>query len=234
MSKHGYDSGRLNLPFVGICTFGKYPYVEDWDAIEADVAVMGAPFDFGTQWRSGARMGPRAIREASTLFSFGHAGAYDHEDDVTYLDPAKVTIVDIGDADIVHTNTEMSHANIAFGVRKILAAGAIPIVLGGDPSEGAQRPIQEARNQVRACSIWVASASLMGENIQGLSLEEANNLGTTFREAMETGELPDSPPEFLPPLMAIRKHKSRIRCAALAWNALEECTQQVTNPKSEG
>ena len=106
--------------------------------------------------------------------------------------------------------------------------------LGGDPSEGAQRPIQEARNQVRACSICVASASLMGESIQGLSLEEANNLGTTFREAMETGELPDSPPEFLPPLMAIRKHKSRIRCAALAWNALEECTQQVTNPKSEG
>ena len=134
MSKHGYDSDRLNLPFVGICTFGKYPYVEDWDAIEADVAVMGAPFDFGTQWRSGARMGPRAIREASTLFSFGHAGAYDHEDDVTYLDPAKVTIVDIGDADIVHTNTEMSHANIAHGVRKILAAGAIPVVLGGDHS----------------------------------------------------------------------------------------------------
>ena len=110
----------------------------------------------------------------------------------------------------------------------------LTIVLGGDPSEGARRPIQEARNQVRACSICVASASLMGENIQGLSLEEANNLGTTFREAMETGELPDSPPEFLSPLMAIRKHKSRIRCAALAWNALEECTQQVTNPKSEG
>jgi agmatinase len=134
MSKHGYESGRLNLPFVGICTFGKYPYVEDWDEIQADVAVMGAPFDFGCQWRSGARMGPRAIREASTLFSFGHAGAYDFEDDVTYLDPAKVTIVDIGDADIVHTDTEQSHANIEFGVRKILAAGAIPVVMGGDHS----------------------------------------------------------------------------------------------------
>jgi agmatinase len=134
MAKHGYEGGRLNLPFVGICTFGKYPYVADWDAIEADVAVMGAPFDFGTQWRSGARMGPRAIREASTLFSFGHAGAYDHEDDVTYLDPAEVTIVDIGDADIVHTDTAQSHANIEFGVRKILAAGAIPVVLGGDHS----------------------------------------------------------------------------------------------------
>ncbi|MDG1739342.1 MAG: agmatinase [Paracoccaceae bacterium] len=134
MTKHGYESGRLNLPFVGICTFGKYPYVEDWDAIDADVAVLGAPYDFGCQWRSGARMGPRAIREASTLFSFGHAGAYDHEDDVTYLDPSKVTIVDIGDADIVHTNTEMSHANIEYGVRKILASGAIPVVLGGDHS----------------------------------------------------------------------------------------------------
>ncbi|MEX5579325.1 agmatinase [Pseudophaeobacter sp. A-200-2] len=134
MSKHGYDSGRLNLPFVGICTFGKYPYVEDWDAIDADAALLGAPFDFGAQWRSGARMGPRAIREASTLFSFGHAGAYDFEDDVTYLDPAKVTIVDIGDADIIHTDTLQSHANIEYGVRKILKAGALPVVLGGDHS----------------------------------------------------------------------------------------------------
>jgi agmatinase len=134
MSKHGYDSGRLNLPFVGICTFGKYPYVEDWNAIDADAAVLGAPFDFGAQWRSGARMGPRAIREASTLFSFGHAGAYDFEDDVTYLDPEKVSIVDLGDADIIHTDTMQSHANIEYGVRKILEAGALPVVLGGDHS----------------------------------------------------------------------------------------------------
>lgn len=134
MAAHGYQGGRLNLPFVGICTFGKYPYVSDWDAISADVAVMGAPFDAGTQWRSGARMGPRGVREASTLFAFGHAGAYDFEDDITYLDPAKVSVVDIGDADIIHTDTEQSHANIEFGVRKMLAAGALPVVIGGDHS----------------------------------------------------------------------------------------------------
>ena len=134
MAGHGYQGGRLNLPFVGICTFGKYPYVSDWDAISADVAVMGAPFDAGTQWRSGARMGPRGVREASTLFAFGHAGAYDFEDDITYLDPAKVSVVDIGDADIIHTDTEQSHANIEFGVRKMLAAGALPVVIGGDHS----------------------------------------------------------------------------------------------------
>jgi agmatinase len=129
---HGYETGRLNLPFVGISTFGKSPYQPDWRAIDADVAILGAPFDFGTQWRAGARFGPRAVREASTLFSFGHAGAYDHEDDVTYLEG--VRMVDIGDADIVHTDTLRSHANIEAGVRAILAAGALPVVIGGDHS----------------------------------------------------------------------------------------------------
>jgi agmatinase len=133
MSDHGYEAGRLNLPFVGISTFGKKDYVSDWDAIDADVAILGAPFDFGAQFRSGARFGPRSVREASTLFSFGHAGAYDHEDDATYLG-GDVKIVDIGDADIIHTNTEKSHDNIEFGVRKILNAGALPLVIGGDHS----------------------------------------------------------------------------------------------------
>ena len=133
MTEHGYKSGRLNLPFVGISTFGKSPYVDDWDAIDADVAILGAPIDFGTQWRAGARFGPRAIREASTLFSFGHVGAYDHEDDATYLD-GSVRMVDIGDADIIHTKMEKSHQNIEFGVQKVLSASALPVVLGGDHS----------------------------------------------------------------------------------------------------
>lgn len=133
MADHGYEEGRLNLPFVGFATFGKKPTCQDWDAIDADVAILGAPFDFGTQYRSGTRFGPRSIREASTLFSFGHAGAYDHEDDATYLGD-DVRIVDMGDADIVHTDTEKSHANIELGVRKALKAGALPVTLGGDHS----------------------------------------------------------------------------------------------------
>ena len=133
MSGHSYQTGRLNLPFVGIATFAKRPYVADWSAIDADVAVLGAPFDAGTQYRSGARFGPRAVREATTLFSFGHAGAYDHEDDATYL-AGDVRIVDLGDADIVHTDTAKSHANIATGVRAALDAGALPVVIGGDHS----------------------------------------------------------------------------------------------------
>ncbi|MEM9780844.1 MAG: agmatinase [Pseudomonadota bacterium] len=133
MTGHGYDSGRLDLPFTGICTFAKRPFVGDWSRLEADVAVLGAPFDAGTQWRAGARFGPRAVREASTLFSFGHAGSYDHEDDAVYL-PATVRIVDMGDADIVHTDTVASHANIEAGVRAALGSGALPVVIGGDHS----------------------------------------------------------------------------------------------------
>lgn len=131
---NNYDTGRLNLPFVGICSFGKSPLCLDWDKLDANVAVMGAPLDMGTQFRAGARFGPRAIREASTLFSFGHGGSYDHEDDVVYMTSDKVRMVDIGDADIVHTDQAKSLANIEFGVRKILKAGALPVVLGGDHS----------------------------------------------------------------------------------------------------
>ena len=35
MDNNIYDKGRLNLPFVGICTFGKYKYIEDWDKIKS-------------------------------------------------------------------------------------------------------------------------------------------------------------------------------------------------------
>jgi agmatinase len=131
---HSYESGRLDLPFVGLATFGKRPACLDWETIEADVAVLGVPYDMGTQFRPGARFGPRAIREASTLFSFGHGGAYDHEDDATYLPTDQVRIVDVGDADIVHTDTVQSHANSERAVRKILERGAMPVILGGDHS----------------------------------------------------------------------------------------------------
>jgi len=134
MTDNNYDSGRLNLPFVGHSTFAKSPPCLDWSDINADFAVLGVPNDMGTQYRPGARFGPRAIREASTLFSFGHSGAYDFEDDVTYLPSGQVKIVDVGDADIVHTDMEQSHKNTELAVRAILNTGAVPVVLGGDHS----------------------------------------------------------------------------------------------------
>ena len=48
MAKHRYETGRLNLPLVGHCTFAKSTPMLDWDRIDADVAILGAPFDVGT------------------------------------------------------------------------------------------------------------------------------------------------------------------------------------------
>ncbi|MCQ6278586.1 agmatinase [Bacillus sp. EB600] len=123
----------LNLPFTGICTFGKYPVCPDLDKLDADVAVIGVPNDMGTQWKSGARMGPRGIREGSTLYSFGLNGAYDIEKDIMYLGP-KWKVVDCGDVDMVHGDIIQCHENTEAAIRKIVAKGAMPVVLGGDHS----------------------------------------------------------------------------------------------------
>jgi len=134
MGEFEYENSRLNLPFVGHCTFAKSPVCTDWSQIDADVAILGAPNDMGTQWRPGARFGPRGIREASTLFSFGHGGAYDNESDTLYLTPEEVRMVDVGDVDIVHTDMQRSHANTQAAVGQILKCGAMPVTLGGDHS----------------------------------------------------------------------------------------------------
>ncbi|SBT14072.1 agmatinase [Vibrio celticus] len=132
MEPNACTKPKLNLPFVGFCTFAKSPIVEQGSAYQADFAVIGAPFDMGCQYRSGARFGPRAIRQASTLFSFGHHGAYDHELDTLFLAKDKVNIVDVGDVDIVHTDTYTCLNNIQDEVKAILSNKAIPVVLGGD------------------------------------------------------------------------------------------------------
>src|SRR5699024_8782869 len=123
----------LNLPFVGISSFGKYPIEENLDNLAADIAVLGVPYDMGTQWRSGAKMGPRGIREASTLYSFGLNGSYDSERDDMYLAPP-AKIVDCGDVDMVHGDLHQCFENIEDTVRKIVAKNATPVLLGGDHS----------------------------------------------------------------------------------------------------
>lgn len=132
-SKDEFEKQTLNLPFTGICSFAKYPICTNLDELEADVAILGVPYDMGTQWKSGTRFGPRGIREGSTLYSFGLGGSYDPERDEMFLAPPW-RIVDCGDVDIVHGDLKQSFENIEAAVRKIVAKGAMPVVLGGDHS----------------------------------------------------------------------------------------------------
>ena len=75
----------ISQPITGICSFGRYPICLDLDELKADFGVLGVPFDMGVGFLSGARMGPRRIREASTQYGRGTAGYYDYEHDEQLL-----------------------------------------------------------------------------------------------------------------------------------------------------
>jgi agmatinase len=123
---------KLNLPITGICSFAKYPIVE-LENLQADMAILGVPYDIGVGFLSGARLGPRRIREISTHYGRGAAGFYDPERDETYL-AAPWRVVDCGDADIVTGDIHASFAAIESAVRRIVDQGVIPVVIGGDHS----------------------------------------------------------------------------------------------------
>lgn len=126
-----YKRVKLDMPFTGITSFRKYPICTNLDELDADIAILGVPNDMTTAWRSGARMGPRSIREQSSLYAFG--SGYDHERDIVY-DSTGWKIVDCGDISVINGDVEQTHENTEEAVRKIISKGAIPIILGGDHS----------------------------------------------------------------------------------------------------
>ncbi|MDR7869352.1 MAG: agmatinase [Tissierellaceae bacterium] len=124
---------RLNQPITGICSFAKYPICNNFDDLDADIAILGVPYDTGIGYLSGTRLGPRRIREVSTHYARGDVGFYDPEKDEQVL-AAPIKIVDCGDADVLHGDIEFSFDSIEYAVRKILEKGAIPAIMGGDHS----------------------------------------------------------------------------------------------------
>jgi len=128
---------RLDRPFVGIPSFLRSPIATNLARLDAAIAVMGVPFDEGSPFLAGSRMGPRALREHSLRFiGGGKKGFYNPETERQYLEyeMANGLIVDAGDADILPTNVEKTFENVSAMVGQILGRGALPVVLGGDHS----------------------------------------------------------------------------------------------------
>ena len=111
--------------YTGIRTFARCPASTDWE--NADVAVLGVPFDTATSMRPGPRFGPAAIRDQSQLIRPWHPA---HAIDVF----ATLSVIDGGDIDVTPGNAERTAGQIDEGVRPAIDAGATPIVLGGDHS----------------------------------------------------------------------------------------------------
>jgi agmatinase len=113
--------------YSGLLTFAGVPYTEDPAELEGfDVAIVGAPMDDLVSDRPGARLAPRAIRGASSP-----PGPH-LEVGVNAF--AALRVVDFGDAPVIPADPATSHAAIESTVGQVLAAGVMPVVLGGDHS----------------------------------------------------------------------------------------------------
>src|SRR3970282_1764354 len=109
-------------PFAGIASFMRRPVKRDVQP--GDVAIVGVPFDSGTSYRSGARFGPRAIREASLLL-WGYNNALE-------IQPLEhLRVVDTGDVDVIPPSLEDTYHNIETEESALNDRGATLIALGG-------------------------------------------------------------------------------------------------------
>ncbi|WP_026911819.1 agmatinase [Patulibacter minatonensis] len=123
--------------YAGLLSFSGMPYTEDPAELRGvDVAIVGAPTDDLVSDRPGARFGPRAIRAASCP-----PGPH-LEVGVDAF--AELEVVDFGDAPVLPADPARSHAAIEATVGQVLAAGALPVILGGDHSI--------AEPDIRACA----------------------------------------------------------------------------------
>jgi len=133
-----------SMPFAGIPTFLKAPFVDEPENLPGgSIGVIGVPLDEATTNRPGARFGPRAIREASTVYSYweggrvldrgrGRTGFYDIECGHTILSDVKMA--DAGDVPISPADIAESLKRITASIGSLCRAGVFPVVLGGDHS----------------------------------------------------------------------------------------------------
>ncbi len=116
----GLAGSFLGLPHVG-------PREQALRSHGAKAAIYGLPFDSTTIGRSGANGGPRAIRDLSCQFR-----SYNATLDFDLLDA--LSPVDCGDCAVVPANAEVTFQRAQADLGEILAAGALPVIFGGDHS----------------------------------------------------------------------------------------------------
>ncbi len=111
--------------FGQVATFMLLPHAQA--ARDLDVALLGIPYDGGTSYRTGARFGPRAVREQSSLIRPWHPVLKVHPFE-------KLRVADCGDVDVVPISIERTYAAIEARVGEVVAEGAMPVCVGGDHS----------------------------------------------------------------------------------------------------
>ena len=107
-------------PYSGIASFGRVPIARSAEGY--DVSIVGVPYDGSVSYRSGARFGPRAIREQSLLL-WGYNNAQK-------IAPFKVLkVADLGDLDVIPPDIVATHHEIEQGASRILMAGSMLMLI---------------------------------------------------------------------------------------------------------
>lgn len=170
--------------YTGGATFHKVEAVDETGLVGADVVIVGAPMDDLVTYRPGTRFGPRAIRLATDE---GGAPQSWHMD--LGVDPfAELRVVDHGDAQVRPGDPRINHAAIADSVGRVMDAGAVPIVLGGDHSI-AFPDISTVAERYPAGSLAVVQFDTHADTATEIwGLEWSH--GTPFRHLVDRGIIP--------------------------------------------
>ncbi|HZS81312.1 MAG TPA: agmatinase [Stellaceae bacterium] len=137
---------RRKLPYSDVSTLLDAPYrpgaPEEPQFGGLDVALIGIPMDLGVTNRSGARLGPRAVRDVERIGPYNHA--------LKVVPSAECAVADIGDVPLrSRYSLDSCIEDIAAFYARIKAAGVRPLSVGGDHSVtypilkalGAERPV---------------------------------------------------------------------------------------------
>ncbi len=126
MTRYGAQYGP-DVTFLGV---DRCDLDEPESYADADVVIVGAPFDGGTSHRPGTRFGPQAIRMTDYLAHNGSRPSLAlRTDGLTDL-----RVVDAGDVEMYSGDIEQALPALEAAVEKVARSGAIPVVLGGDHS----------------------------------------------------------------------------------------------------
>ena len=153
-----------HLHYAGIASWNHCELTQEVNG--ADIVVVGVPFDSGVTFRPGARFAPRVVREQSLI-----ACCFKYPWEYVLNDEAKV--IDYGDVGywVGAKATEFMVNDTYQTVKKILKAGATPMVIGGDHTI--------PYGPVRACSEKYGKLALIHfDSHQDSSPSEINPDGT--------------------------------------------------------
>ena len=125
MARYGPQFGP-DITFLGVprCTWDEPATYAD-----ADVVILGAPFDGGTSYRSGARFGPQYVRQTCYLPHDGSRPSLALRVDGLSGD---LTVYDAGDVEMYSGDAERSVRDLQAAVAAVAVTGALPLIIGGD------------------------------------------------------------------------------------------------------